>query len=232
MTQQGHIFVLVHGAWWGGDWWWRGVTEVLEEDGHRVYTPALTALASRSHLLSPDVNLTTHIEDVANLILWEGLNDIILVGHSYGGMVISGVAERLPEGTIRSIVYLDAFLPEDGQSLSEIAANAKDVLGEEDPVPPPIFFAGDAKDLEAVLIKGGKPHPRACFFEPVRLTGARERVAIKTYIFATRNPQVFGRFAERVRSDPSWRLEDLPCGHMTMIEMPKETAGILLRAIR
>lgn len=231
MAEKSHTYVLVHGAWWAGDWWWKDVVARLEAAGHTVHTPCLTGLGYRAHLAGCGVNLTTHIDDVVNFILWEELTDIILVGHSYGGMVVSGVAEKLPEGTIRSIVYLDAFLPENGEALADIAGNAEQVLQDADPVPPPLFFAGGDKALEKLLIKGGKPHPRACFTEKSVLTGARERIPIKTYVLATRTPEVFGRFAEKLRRDSSWRQEEVDCGHFTMIERPAETAQILLRAI-
>jgi len=227
-TQTPAIFVLVHGAWWSGDWWWRGVTEPIVARGHRVYTPTLTGLGSRAHLLSPTINLSTHIMDIVNLLKWEQLSDIVLVGHSYGGMVISGVAEQVPAGTIRSIVYLDAFLPEDSQALADIADNIEQVVGKENPVPPPLWFAGDNQKVAAALTRGS-PHPRACFFEKIRLTGARDRIPVKTYVWAKQSP-VFTVFYEKLKSDPTWRLETLPCAHMSMIELPEETAEIILRA--
>ena len=117
-------FVLVHGAW-HGSWCWKRVRKALQAAGHDVFTPTLTGVADRSHLLSRDVNLDTHIQDVLNLIEWEELTDIVLCGHSYGGCVVTGVADRIPE-RIRSLVYLDAFVPEDGenqfQHLSEMLA--------------------------------------------------------------------------------------------------------------
>ncbi len=111
------IFVLVHGAW-GGGWIWRGVADELRRRGHVVFTPTLTGVGERSHLLGPDIDLDTQITDIVNVMKWEDLEDVVLVGHSYGGMVISGVAERM-ERAISSIVYLDAFYPDDGKSLSD-----------------------------------------------------------------------------------------------------------------
>lgn len=222
-------FVLVHGAWWGGDRFWRGVADRLRAEGCRVFTPMLTGLGSRAHLKDCGVDLSLHILDIVNLIEWEELTDIVLVGHSYAGMVVSGVAEKVPEGTIRSIVFLDAFLPENGEALTDIASNFKDLAGDHDPVPPPVFFAGDNVELKAILESRGSPHPRACFEEPAALTGARERIAIKTYVLATTG-EVFMRFYEKTKADPSWRTETVECAHFPMLEAPEETAEILLRA--
>src|ERR1700675_3292707 len=111
-------FVLVHGAW-HGSWCWKRVRRSLQEKGHEVFTPTLTGVADRSHLLSREVNLETHITDVVNLIQWEELSDVVLCGHSYGGLVISGVADRIPD-RIGALVYLDAFVLEDGQSLHDV----------------------------------------------------------------------------------------------------------------
>src|SRR5215467_12577868 len=108
-------FVLVHGAW-HGSWCWKRVRRSLQSHGHEVFTPTLTGIAERSHLLTPQVDLETHINDVANLILWEELDDVVLCGHSYGGCVISGVADRVSD-RIGALVYLDAFILEDGQGL-------------------------------------------------------------------------------------------------------------------
>jgi pimeloyl-ACP methyl ester carboxylesterase len=112
-------FVLVHGAW-HGSWCWKRVRRRLQQAGHEVFTPTLTGIGERSHLLSKTVDLETQTLDVLNLVKWEELSDFVLCGHSYGGMVISGVADRIPE-RIRSVVFLDAFVPEDGQCLMDLA---------------------------------------------------------------------------------------------------------------
>jgi pimeloyl-ACP methyl ester carboxylesterase len=113
-------FVLVHGAWHGG-WCWRRVSDLLERRGHKVFTPTMTGLGERSHLIDPKVNLATHVTDIVNVIKWEGLGDIVLVGHSYGGAIISGVAEQVGD-KIGSLVFLDAFVPENGDSLATKAS--------------------------------------------------------------------------------------------------------------
>ena len=111
-------FVLVHGAW-HGSWCWARVRRALGDQGHQVFTPTLTGVGERSHLLSRDIDLQVHVDDVANLIRWEELDDVILCGHSYGGCVISGVADALPD-RIAALVYLDAFLLEEGECLHDL----------------------------------------------------------------------------------------------------------------
>ena len=110
-------YVLVHGAW-HGSWCWQRVRKALQQQGHQVFTPTLTGLGERSHLLSQQINLETHIADVVNLIKWEELSDVILCGHSYGGAVISGTADRIAN-KISALVYLDAFVLDNGQTLNE-----------------------------------------------------------------------------------------------------------------
>src|ERR1044071_8621006 len=108
-------FVLVHGAWHGG-WCWRRVSDILEKRGHKVFTPTLTGLGERSHLLRAGVNVSTHVTDIVNVLKWERLSDVVLCGHSYGGLVVSGVAEQAA-GEIASIVFLDAFIPQNGDAM-------------------------------------------------------------------------------------------------------------------
>ncbi len=111
-------FVFVHGAW-GGSWGWTNFARLMRSAGHEVFTPSLTGQGERTHLGGPNVNLSTHILDVENTIKYEGLTDIALVGHSYGGMVVTGVADRVPE-VIRQLIYVDAFLPQDGESCFDL----------------------------------------------------------------------------------------------------------------
>jgi pimeloyl-ACP methyl ester carboxylesterase len=226
-------FVLVHGASQGG-WCWRRVADRLERRGHKVFTPTLAGLGERSHLMSRDVDLDMHIADVVNVIKWESLDDLVLVGHSYGGWVISGVAEQvLP--AIRSIVFLDAFMPENGQrgldlnserSKGEIArALEKGEISR--PPPPATTWNVNEKDRAWVDAKQ-TAQPIGVSLKPIRLTGARERAAKKTYIRATRyaNPN-FDKFYAARKADPSWRTYEVPCGHDVMIDMPDRLTEIL-----
>ena len=178
-------FVLVHGSWHGG-WCWRRVADRLERGGHKVYTPTLTGLGERVHLLNTSVDLNTHITDVVNVIRFEELKDIILVGHSYAGCVISGVAEQILPA-IASIVFVDAFLPEDGQRMLDLTpANLRDAAvaaqskGEiVRPIVPAAAFKVNAQDQAWVNAKL-TPQPLGPTFTPNKYSGAREKIARKT----------------------------------------------------
>jgi len=227
-------FVLVHGAWHGG-WCYVRVAERLQAQGHSVYRPTLTGVGERSHLLNADVNLTTHITDIVNVFKYEQLNDVVLCGHSYGGFVISGVAERLAPA-IRSIVFLDAFVPNDGESVEMTTSqavrdliNAAKARGELGLAPrPAAAFNVNEKDQAWVDALCG-PQPVACFTEKIALTGARERIAKKTYIRAPVyvNPG-FDAALARAKVDPTWRTYEVACGHDVMVDMPERLTEILL----
>lgn len=227
-------FVLVHGAWHGG-WCWRRVSDRLERRGHKVYAPSLTGLGDRSHLIGTRPTVTTHIEDIANLIRFEDLERVILVGHSYGGIVISGVAEKV-QRQIASIVFLDAFVPQNGATIMSLsrqglrdAVNAAIKRGELG-IPPAraAYFNVNAKD-QAYVDRKCTPQPIGTYDDPVKLTGARERIAKKTYIRAKGyNSAGFDAIAARLRADPAWNVQDMPCGHDAMIDMPDRLAELLL----
>ena len=228
-------FVLVHGAWHGG-WCWRHVTTRLRAAGHEVFTPTLTGLGERAHLFSPDIDLETHIGDVLGVLKYEDLERVVLVGHSYGGMVITGVADRAAE-RLAHLVYLDSFVPADGQSAFDLLAPDRRATFEEqarDPgngpqIPPPPLqrfgVTADA-DLRWALPKLAS-QPLKTFTQPLRLTHAGARVVPRTYIWCAEYPS-FRPFAERVRTDPGWRYRELPTGHDAMITAPQALAGLLL----
>jgi pimeloyl-ACP methyl ester carboxylesterase len=229
--------VLVHGAWHGG-WCYRRVADLLRGSGHRVYTPTLTGLGERSHLLSRSINLSTHITDIANGILWEDLRQIILVGHSYGGMVVTGVADAMTD-RISALVYLDAFLPTAGKSFHDIvpaelahaqvqSASAGNGLS----VPPIPAAAFNVNETDRSWVDSlCTPHPLGTLTQPIELTGSHARIGTKSYVLATQNPiQLFQGFARSMRDDRSCISYELPCGHDVMIDLPKQTADIIEQA--
>lgn len=238
-------FVLVHGAWHGG-WCYKRTAAHLRAAGHEVYTPTLTGLGERGHLMSRAVNLDTHIEDIVGVLRWEELSDVVLCGHSYGGMVITGASDKLPE-RIHSIVYLDAFVPNDGESLFDLVTPAsKDAIRDEakqngqgyliTPIPAAVFNVNprDAAWVDRMCVK----HPLACFEQRISLSGGHARIPRRTYILAEQwalpaemgGQSPFMQFAERLKRDVAWRVVSVPCGHDVMVDMPNELAEILIAA--
>jgi pimeloyl-ACP methyl ester carboxylesterase len=217
--------VLVHGAWHGG-WCWSRVAEILTAKGHRVLTPTLTGLAETAHLLTPAVDLNTHIDDVVRLVDAEGLDDFVLCGHSYGGMVITGVAERIPE-RIGAIVYLDAFVPEDGKSCLDMSGRAPSADLALKPLSAAAFgLAGeDAAWVDAEVT----PHPAATFSTKVARAGGLEKIPRKHYVLAGRWAVVQHFHAAHAAAvdDPAWAASVIDAGHELMVERPEEVAAIL-----
>ena len=202
-------FVLVHGAWAGAHGF-RHVRRRLQAAGHEVFTPSLTGIGERVHLTSPQVTLTTHIQDVANHVLYEDLREIVLLGFSYGGVVVTGSLRHIAD-RVRHLVFLDAFLPADGDSLQSLAGLARDTpmaVGDEWLVPP---FARTYDDpAEADFMTPRRvAQPLACFTEPVRLERPLESYPFgRTYIRATgTQPTLPGREPSRPPpSTPARRL--------------------------
>ena len=213
---------------------------MLQAAGHDVFTPTLTGVADRLHLLTRDVNLDTHIQDVVNLITWEELTDVVLCGHSYGGCVVTGVADRIPE-RIRSLVYLDAFVPDDGQSnfdlltplLATRLSEGTHQLGDgwQTPPVPAAVFNVNAADREWVD-RLCTVHPYAAIAQPIRLTGGIERVANRSYILATgwNGASPFPPLYERARAR-GWKTSTVPCGHDVMLDLPEVLTAALIEAI-
>lgn len=229
-------FVLVHGAW-HGSWCWKRVRKNLQSAGHDVFTPTLTGVGERCHLASPNVNLSTHVADIVNLIQWEELSKIILCGHSYGGFVISGVADRVPD-RIRALVYLDAFVPEDGDCLfdlvsSEMAAEMRRQAATSgdgwkvDPIPGEVFQVNIAD--RAWMNVQCTPHPIASFEERIPLTGAVQRIQNTTHILATGFREGSPFPAAQVRAKRrGWKVSAMSCGHDVMLDLPEELTASLL----
>ena len=227
-------FVLVHGAWHGG-WCWRRVAALLRKAGHDVYAPSLTGLGERKHLASRQIDLATHIEDVVQLLEMEDLRQVVLVGHSYGGMVITGAADRMAWRLSR-LVYLDAFVPEDGGCALDYVVPARAAAMREQGertgwvTPPPMSLWG-LSATEHLDFVGPREvrHPFGCFTQAVRLTNPAEMgVLPKTFVYCS-SPATgtFDGFAAKYRNDPAWRFHELKTGHDAMILMPEEVARIL-----
>ena len=226
-------FVLVHGAFEGA-WIWRDFADMLRSVGHEVYTPTLTGLGERSHLGGPDVTLKTHIEDVINVLEFEDLREITLVGHSYAGMVIAGAADTLP-GRLKHLVFVDAFVPRDGEAVFDLisqqplVAHGWQIVGWNGAVTlkPP-----NASDW---IWERRRPQPVGTYSEPISLRlQLEERDFSRSFIKALSQPRPpapvknpLWEAYDRVRDNPSWRTYEMPCGHGVQLEMPNRLKEIL-----
>ena len=227
-------FVLVHGGWHGG-WCWIKTTRLLTDAAHIVYTPTLTGLGERAHLGRPDVDLETHIQDVVAVLETEELRNVVLVGHSYGGMVISGVAPRV-RNRIARLVYLDAFVPEAGQSLFSLMPSeradgfrkgAAGADGWRIPAPPPERFGISSQRDTEWMQRRLVGQPLQTFEQPVAAVPSAD--AGRTYVYCSKPATgVFDQFAERFRDDRKWRFHDVKTGHDAMVTAPGEIAKILM----
>lgn len=225
--------VLVHGGWQGG-WSYKRVARLLRQAGHEVYTPTLTGLGERSHLAAMPINLDTHITDIVNTILWEDLTEVVLVGHSYGGMVITGVADQISE-RISALVYLDALVPEDGDTLFTLRPDFIDAFvtkvaeGRGLMVSPPAASAYDTSLPEdwAWIDEKTTPHPFACFAQSISLSGHYRAVARRVYIYAAGG--ICDGMYDRFRTDTGARVVSVNSScHSIMIDNPERVAEILL----
>ena len=229
-------FVLVHGAW-HGSWCWKRVRKALQAQGHEVFTPTLTGVGERSHLLAPQVNLNTHIDDIVNFIRWEELSGVVLCGHSYAGCVISGVVDRIPD-RIGELVYLDAFLLEDGECLYDTLPPAQKAMqleltrlhGEGWKVPPiPAEVFGVNVGDRAWVDRQCTPQPVAAFQQAIKLEGAGAAIPA-TYVLADGwKDSPFPKFHERAQAR-GWKTLTVPCGHDAMLDRPEEVTSVLLAA--
>lgn len=226
------IFVLVHGAWHGG-WCWAGTEAALRALGHEVHTPTLTGLGERKHLLTAEITADTHVLDIVNTLKFRELTGVILVGHSYGGSVITGVAGRVPPW-IRALVYLDAFVPEvSGQAIfakanpKRMAAFQKQINAGAIALAPDaaVDTWSDDPEVKAWLIAQSTPHPKGTFEKGVTLTGREAEVRARHYILADRNPnRVFRAVYDRVSDLPDWTSDTIPTLHDAMVEDPQGLA--------
>jgi pimeloyl-ACP methyl ester carboxylesterase len=241
-------YVLVGGAWLGG-WCWQKVARQLRDDGHDVYPATLTGLGERVHLASPEVDLETHITDVVNLIEFEDLNHVVLLGHSYGGLVITGAADRIPE-RISELVYLDTMpLPNGGMLIEKFPPELRERTEEQVqelgegwmfPIPPQEELANMAslegvdEDQLGLLYSRATPQPFGTYTQPLRLENpAREELPKVGIVCSFSLAQV----QEMISSDnplfrelagPEWRFVELPTGHWPMFSRPEDLAELLL----
>lgn len=226
-------FVLVHGAWVGA-WSWSRVAKSLRAKQHDVVAPTLTGLGERSHLLNPEIDLETHILDVVNVMKWQELRDVVLVGHSYGGMVASGVAERM-EKSIASIVMPDAFFPADGQRMVDLLpapqreAITKAAQDGATALPPMPAATVNVNENDRVWFDAkATPHPIKCLLQPSKLTGARDRIAKRTYIRALDYPSApFDAGMSEARKK-EWRIMEIAGGHIVMLDEPAQLTEMLV----
>lgn len=230
-------YVLVHGAWHGG-WCWSRVAERLRDEGHAVFAPTCTGLGERAHLMSPDITLDTFTDDVANVIEAEELSDVILVGHSFGGLPVSGVAERMPS-RLRHLVYLDSLLVEPGQRPFDILAPevvARRIQAADEssggvslPPQPPESFGVTAEADIAWLRRRLTPHPLGTYASPLNIRNSVGNGLPRTYLACTNPPYTFlDPVKAWVRRQEGFRWLDIETGHDAMITAPDELARILI----
>jgi pimeloyl-ACP methyl ester carboxylesterase len=240
-------FVLVHPAWLGG-WCWKKIAPLLRAHGHHVYTPTLTGLGERVHLSNSEISLATHIEDVANVLEFEDLRRVVLVGSSSGGMVITGIADRAPE-RIAHLVYMDAFVPEDGQSLVDLLPADRrqameDLVKAEGqgwllprfaPLPPEkivrdIWGVTSDDDVSWMMARL-KPTPFKHFTDPLKRTKPAAVDLARTFIrcrqFQFGKHPAFDRHAKMAQQTPGWRYRELATPHLPYITHPAEVAEVL-----
>ena len=237
-------FVLVHGAWHGG-WCYRETAAELRKEGHEVFTPTHTGVGEKAHLASEAITLETHVRDVLGCIEKEELDDIVLCGHSYGGMVITQVADRVP-GKIRALVYLDAFVPEHGDSLIGLlgkalepdiakefvggfrATAAEGASGMMLPIPAEVFgiLPENCERVDRLCV----PQALATFEMPVLLTGDASGIARRVYILADDwDPSPFRHFAKKLDGTRGWEVVTIASSHDVMVDHPEELAAELLK---
>jgi pimeloyl-ACP methyl ester carboxylesterase len=227
-------FVLVHGAWHGG-WCWDRVAPLLRGAGHEVHAPTLTGLSERAHLLSPLVGLDTHVEDVVRLIDVLGLREVVLVGHSYAGQVITGVADRRPQVIARR-VHLDAFVGSDGESARDLLPESVEHHWAESAAEQGFDWLVPVRKLSVLgvteqadidwLTPKLTPHPWKTYTDPLRLIGAVEAVPA-AFVECVAWMRVFAGQAERAR-ERGWPVHELDTGHEAMVTAPKALAEALL----
>ncbi len=229
------VFVVCHGAWSAG-WAWKKVRPLVQQAGHQIFIPTYSGLGERAHLSAPTITLDTHIQDVVSLLFYEDLYDVVLVGHSYGGMVATGVADKTRERIAR-LIYVDAFVPQNGQSLNDLvskddrakrvsmtAAQGDSWLLAPNPTP------ADTSHADITWITARRRwQPIGTFNQPIALQHLDLEIP-RSYIYCTRktSDDPFGKFAAAAKSDPRWSYYDIDASHSPNVTAPDELVRILL----
>lgn len=225
-------FLVCHGAWSAG-WAWKKMHPLMQAAGHRLVTPSYTGLGERAHLAHQGLDLEAHIQDMLNVIRYEDLRDIVLVGHSYGGMVATGVADRVRD-KVTQLIYIDAFVPGDGQSLFDLneggRAHLQKIAKEGDGwrVPPmqtpPDTAPADVEWLSTRRVQ----MPIKCFEQQLKLQNGPLNLP-RSYIYATRitPADTFGRFSQMTKNDPAWRYFEIDASHSPNVTAPEALMGLL-----
>ena len=230
-------FLVCHGAW-GGGWSWKKMHPLMQAAGHRLLTPTYTGLGERAHLANPAIDLETHVDDVLNVIRYEDLGDLVLVGHSYGGMVATGVADRARD-RIAQLIYLDAFVPKDGQCLLDFLQGTERqrmrslaASGDGWRVPPNPTPPDTSPDDVAWLNARRVSMPIKCFETKLKLHG-NEASLPRSYIYATRITPAdpFAQFAKRARGEPGWRCFDIDASHSPGVTAPETLMGLFEKIV-
>ena len=242
-TASSRSFVLVHGAWHGG-WCWRRVEDIVRANGYRVFAPSLTGVGDRAHLFSKDISLQTHVDDIVSLVEAEELNDFVLVGHSYGCLVVSGVADIL-RNRVSHYIYLDSAVPDDispGRSIGWSDSNTAELRearlksvreqgnGVALPPPPPDAFAVTEASDAAWVQRRLRPMPLQTYLGKITLKNQGSAGLRRTYIGAIK-PQYVPLAAthERIKADKGWSFTTIETGHDMMVIAPSELASLLMR---
>ena len=227
--------LVCHGAWSAG-WAWKKMHPLMRAAGHRLVTPSYTGLGERVHLANPSIDLDTHIEDILNVIKYEDLRDIVLIGHSYGGMVATGVADRARD-RVAQLIYLDAFVPEDGQSLLDL--NESDRQRMQGLVKdggwrvPPRPISPDTEEADIEWLNARRVDmPVKCFDTRLKLRGGKLTLP-RSYIYATRitPADTFGQFAKRTKNEAGWRYYEIDASHSPNVTAPEALMGLLVRIV-
>jgi len=232
MSSSPKTFLVCHGAWSAG-WAWKKMHPLMNKAGHRLVTPTYTGLGERAHLAHPAIDLETHIADMLQVIKYEDLRDFVLIGHSYGGMVATGVADRACD-KVRQLIYVDAFVPQDGQSLLDFLADSEQRRMREAAKSgdgwrvPPNPTSPDTSAEDAAWLNERRVHtPISCF--EAKLSLSAPLTLPRSYVYATRAApsDTFGQFARKTRNDPAWRYYEIDASHSPNVTAPEALLALL-----